>query len=81
MVGQTRVHLDRVEDLGDFLELEVVMRPGQNEGEGKRIAGELLAELGIEKQHLLAEAYVDLLAKKKHSEGEGRVREVSGRVV
>jgi len=48
--------------LGDFLELEVVLRPDQSEDEGKRIAEKLLAELGIEKQELIAEAYVDLLS-------------------
>jgi len=68
-VGQTRVHIDRVEGLGEFLELEVVMRPEQTESEGKRVAESVLAVLGIQKQHLLAEAYVDLLAKKHGSEG------------
>lgn len=63
LVGQTRVHLDRVEGLGDFLELEVVLRPDQTEGEGKRIAEEFLRELGIGKEDLLAEAYVDMLAR------------------
>ncbi len=63
LAGQTRIHLDRVEGLGDFLELEVVLRPGQSEMEGKSIADALLAEFGIEMQDLIAEAYVDLLAR------------------
>lgn len=62
-IGQTRVHIDDVEALGKFLELEVVLRQGQTELEGKNIAAALLAELGIAKQELLAEAYVDLLGR------------------
>ncbi len=64
LIGQTRVHLDQVENLGDFLELEVVMRDGQSEEEGKRIAEDLLSKFGVAKDDLLAEAYVDLLVQK-----------------
>ena len=65
LIGQTRVHIDRVEGLGDFLELEVVLRPAQSEDEGQQIAEKLLTELGIEKNQLVAEAYVDLLIRMK----------------
>ena len=63
-IGQTRVHIDQVEGLGDFLELEVVMRPGQSEEEGQRIASALLFELGVRKEDLLELAYIDMLAHK-----------------
>jgi len=65
LIGQTRVHLDQVDGLGDFLELEVVLRPEQDEEKAKNIAGNLLANFGIEQQHLIAEAYIDLLARRK----------------
>ena len=65
LIGQTRVHIDRVEALGDFLELEVVLQPDQSEDEAQQIAEELLTELGIEKNQLVAEAYVDLLVRMK----------------
>jgi predicted adenylyl cyclase CyaB len=67
LIGQTRVHLDRVEGLGDFLELEVVLRPEQDESEGKSIAEALLKRFGIEKKHFIAEPYIDLLAHRGHS--------------
>jgi len=62
MAGQTRIHIDLVEGLGDFLELEVVLRLGQSEAEGKSIAAALLSEFGIADEQLIAEAYVDLLS-------------------
>jgi len=61
LVGRTRVHLDRVEGLGDFLELEVVL--GENEGpeSGVREAHALMGRLGIEPHQLVEGAYVELL--------------------
>lgn len=61
LVDQTRVHLDDVEGLGQFMELEVVMREGQNDAEGQLIAEGLMAVLGVEKHDLLEGAYMDLL--------------------
>jgi len=61
LVGQTRVHLDNVEGLGQFMELEVVMREGQSDAEGQTIAEGLMTELGVEQSDLLEGAYMDLL--------------------
>jgi adenylate cyclase len=63
VIGQTRVHLDQVSELGDFLELEVVLRPEQSEADGKTIADSLLSTFKIHEKDLLAEAYVDLLPR------------------
>lgn len=61
LVGQTRVHVDDVEGLGQFMELEVVMREGQSDAEGQSIAEELMTLLGVERTDLLEGAYMDLL--------------------
>jgi predicted adenylyl cyclase CyaB len=61
LVGQTRVHLDYVEGLGQFMELEVVLREGQSDAEGRRIAEDLMARLGVESGDLIEGAYLDLL--------------------
>ena len=61
LVGQTRVHLDDVEGLGQFMELEVVMQDGQSDVEGQTIAEGLMASLGVEQTDLLEGAYMDLL--------------------
>jgi adenylate cyclase class IV len=61
LVGPTRIHLDRVEGLGDFLELEVVLREDQTDSDGERIAHDLMQRLGVQPQDLLRGAYLDLL--------------------
>lgn len=63
LVGQTRIHLDDVQGLGQFMELEVVLREGQSDAEGQRIAEGLMASLGVERSDLLEGAYMDLLEK------------------
>lgn len=65
LVGQSRVHLDEVEGLGQFLELEVVLRPDQTEDEGRSVAEKLISDLGLETRDLLEGAYIDLLEKKE----------------
>jgi predicted adenylyl cyclase CyaB len=62
LVGRTRIHLDRVEGLGDFLELEVVMAEGEPSETGATVAHDLLDELGIAPPQLIESAYVDLLS-------------------
>lgn len=67
MTGQTRLHLDRVRHLGDYLEFEVVLDESETPEQGIAIAEDLLEKLGIERQELVDQAYVDLLnAKGKH---------------
>lgn len=61
LAGPTRIHLDRVEGLGDFLELEVVLADGQTEAEATAVARDLMARLGVQPVQLVSGAYLDLL--------------------
>ncbi len=63
MLGQTRIHLDVVEGLGEFIELEVVLQPGQTDSQGEAIANQLMQQLGIDAKDLVEDAYIDLLEK------------------
>ena len=65
LADQTRIHLDRVEGLGDFVELEVVLRDGESEREGEATAHRILRELGIDRSQLVRGAYFDLLTSMK----------------
>ena len=67
LVGRTRVHLDRVAGLGDFLELEVVLDEHEPSEAGVSEATALTARLGIAPSQLVEGAYVDLLAKEARS--------------
>ena len=57
---RTRIHLDRVVGLGDFMELEVVLRDGQSDADGAAVAERLMAALGLHDAPRLAGSYFDL---------------------
>jgi predicted adenylyl cyclase CyaB len=65
LIGATRVHLDVVEGLGHFMELEVVLREDQTLADGEAIAQQLLNTLGIQADQLLSQAYIDLLEQQR----------------
>ncbi len=65
LAGRTRIHLDRVEELGEFLELEVVLSANEPAERGQAEARHLLTLLGIGDDALVDRAYVDLLAARR----------------
>ena len=70
LVGKTRIHLDAVEGLGSFLELEVVLDQGESVERGEKVAREIMTKLGIEEADLVGEAYIDLLESATNRAGE-----------
>ncbi len=69
--GNTRIHVDEVEGLGAFLELEVVLQPGQSAEDGKAVAEDLMRKLSIHKADLVEGAYVDLLGNPDTTPSDG----------
>jgi adenylate cyclase len=63
LVGRTRIHLDAVEGLGEFLELEVVLGEGESAEAGTLEARRIMTELGVAPAQLLEGAYVDHLRR------------------
>jgi len=61
LAGRTRIHLDRVQGLGDFLELEVVLADSEPESGGIAEAHALMARLGVGAGQLIEGAYLDQL--------------------
>jgi predicted adenylyl cyclase CyaB len=60
LVGQTRIHLDDVEGLGFFVELEVVLGEGESAVAGTNTAHAVMKSLGIADHQLVQGAYIDL---------------------
>ncbi|PAV88547.1 hypothetical protein WR25_21839 [Diploscapter pachys] len=58
---QTRIHVDEVEELGNFMELEVCLKPEETVEQGTRIAEFIRNELQIPESDLLTSAYMDML--------------------
>ncbi|KAL6426135.1 hypothetical protein ACFW04_009004 [Cataglyphis niger] len=67
IVGRTRIHIDNVDNLGNFIELEVMMQSDDknlsdcDEDTAEKIAVDLMKALSVKEEDLIAEAYVDLL--------------------
>ena len=60
LFGDTRIHLDRVMNLGEFVELETVIR-NQTEREAWMEHQSVKEAIGIMEMDLIAESYSDLL--------------------
>ncbi|KIH60597.1 putative adenylyl cyclase CyaB [Ancylostoma duodenale] len=58
---RTRIHIDSVEGLGDFMELEVCLREDESTSDGQRVADEIRQKLGVLTEDLLEGAYMDML--------------------
>lgn len=61
LLGRTRIHIDRVDHLGDFVELEVVLDDGDAISDGMEEARSIMNQLGILESDLVEGAYADLL--------------------
>jgi predicted adenylyl cyclase CyaB len=67
LAGRTRIHLDEVDGLGTFMELEVVLTEDETDSDGERIASVLMEQLGVRQEDLIEQAYVDLLGDQRSS--------------
>ncbi|XP_004525865.1 uncharacterized protein LOC101449397 [Ceratitis capitata] len=59
--GQTRIHMDKVKNLGNFMEFEVCLQSEQSIEEGQRIAEDLMKIFNIRQEDLMTGAYFDEL--------------------
>lgn len=62
LYGNTRIHLDRVHGLGDFVELETVVQT-QGDDEARAEHALLARALGISQEDLVGESYADMLSR------------------
>jgi len=58
-----RIHLDRVEGLGTFLEFEAVLGPDDTEEEGQRKVAHLTDAFGLRPEDLISHSYSDMMAE------------------
>ncbi|HPF70386.1 MAG TPA: class IV adenylate cyclase [Candidatus Krumholzibacteria bacterium] len=67
MAGRTRIHLDQVEGLGAFLELEVVLEADDPLASGEQEAAQLVERLGLDRRALVQGAYIDLIEQSRRA--------------
>ncbi|NOY78852.1 MAG: class IV adenylate cyclase [Calditrichaeota bacterium] len=69
LLKNARIHLDRVKELGTFLEFEIVVQTAREENEAPIFMDFLKQHFQLREYQLVSEAYLDLLLKMK---GPGR---------
>ena len=62
-----RVHLDHVVGLGEFVEFEAVLSPGDDEQAAARLVADLAERLGINPSARVEGSYSDLLLVKQRA--------------
>ncbi len=60
-IGYTRIHFDKVKDLGNFIELEFVMQDNTSKNEALQTVRNLMKKLEIQDNHLINTAYIDMV--------------------
>jgi adenylate cyclase len=69
MLGPTRIHLDHVEDLGNFVEFESLVSRSNNVAKAAEHVERLRAGIAATLGEPIAGSYSDLLATELESEG------------
>ena len=64
MRGNIRLHLDRVESLGDFGEIEAVLESGETAESNRVAVREILSALDINEHDLIGMSYFEMMLKK-----------------
>jgi len=64
MRGNIRLHLDRVEGLGDFGEIEAVLESGETAESNRVAVREILSALDIGERDLISVSYFEMMLKK-----------------
>jgi len=59
----TRIHLDQVEGLGEFVEVEAVVGQGVTTAQASSVARQLMTEFGLREKDLIPCSYVDLMVE------------------
>ena len=63
LASNARIHIDEVEGLGSFVEIEVVLDEEETVEQGIASVALLMDRLGIRKKDLVGESYIDLLGQ------------------
>jgi adenylate cyclase class IV len=61
LYDNVRIHLDRIEELGSFVEFEAVMSESEDEAASLSRLDRLCAALGVREQDRVAQSYADLV--------------------